>query len=561
MTCGPERPSAQGLRAFDRARQSRIRPLIRDAEDLSGDRLHVGCCRRPERSCHRGPGGPALDHDGLWVLKCQSVDRHPFEALVFPPLPAKPRSCALTSVLDKGLGPGQVRDLVSVASEWMDVVKLGWGSARLTGEKALREKIDVYKAADIAVCTGGTFFELALAQGKVDEFLEAARGLGIGMVEVSNGIHPMSEDDKLSLIRKVRTAGFRVWSEVGKKDPEEDARIGFGERIAAVERELEAGAEKVVLEARESGTVGIYDRSGNPALELIDRMAESVGFDNLVFEAPLKPQQVWMIRHFGSRVNLGNVPAAEAIPLATLRTGLRGDTFADFHLTGVDVYVSTGINGAMEAAERGGVVVLIDALRFSATVTTALASGMRSVKVVATAGECVGDVTAGERGGSKIAHLDHGNSPTELLEHDYRGRELVITSSNGAEVMLTASRGARHVLVGSTLNASAVASAALKLASAEDCPITLLEAGRNNRRAVEDALAAGEIFAAMRGVRLHGRALPTSSGLESDFFFSDSGKNLESLGYGADVRFCAQVDRYDVVPLLRGDTLMVQGDS
>ncbi len=454
----------------------------------------------------------------------------------------------MTSILDKGLGPAETRDLVAVAGEWIDVVKLGWASARLTNGDALREKVAAYQAAGVRVCTGGTFLEVALAQDKVVPFLEAARALQVDMIEVSNGIHPMSDDEKVALIARARAAGFAVWSEVGKKDPEEDAAIGVNDRIAAVERELAAGSEKVVLEARESGTVGIYDQSGQPATELIDRLAADLGIDRLVFEAPKKDQQVWMIRHFGAHVNLGNVPAAEALPLATLRTGLRGDTFADFHLRGIDVFVGMGAAGAMEARDRGGVVVMIDALRASATIVTALASGMASVKVVATPGECVGEVTAGERGGKKLPHCDHGNSPTELLREEYAGKQLVLTTTNGAEVLLTASGPNTRVLVGTTLNAAAVAAAAVRLASAMSAPITLLQAGRNNQAAREDALAASTIFHAMRGVHLHGSGLPTSRGLESDFFRSASGRNLADLGYGEDVSFCARTDVYDVVP-------------
>jgi 2-phosphosulfolactate phosphatase len=366
------------------------------------------------------------------------------------------------------------------------------------------------------------------------------------MVEVSNGIHPMTDASKTDLIRAAVDAGFTVWSEVGRKDPEQDAQMSIGDRIRAAGRELDAGADKIVLEARESGTVGIYDSRGRPATELLDRVAEAIGVDRLVFEAPKKSQQVWMIRHFGPAVNLGNVATDDVIPLATLRTGLRGDTFADFHLGGADVYFDMGVNGAVAARERGGVVVVIDALRFSATVVAALAANMASIKIVASPAECVGEVTAGERGGKKLPHVDHGNSPTELLRHDYAGKQLVLTTTNGAEVLLTASGPDTRVLIGTSLNAAAVADAAVRLA--DGAPITLLAAGRNNRPAVEDSLAAGEILRAMPGVRVHGEPPPTAAALEPEFFASDSGRNLVALGYADDVRFCAQKDRYDVVP-------------
>ena len=478
------------------------------------------------------------------------MDSHPFAFIDYPRLPSKPRATAMTALLDKGLGCGQAADLVASAADWIDVVKLGWASARLQAAPALRDKVALYRAAGIKVCTGGTFLEVAHAQDRVAEFLRAAAELGIEMVEVSNGVHPMSDDDKTGLIGAARAAGFTVWSEVGKKDPEEDARLSISDRIAAVERELAAGAEKVVLEARESGTLGIYDKSGAPAAELLDRIANRIGVERLVFEAPLKAQQVWMIRHFGAEVNLANVATSEAIPLATLRTGLRGDTFADFHLGGVEVFVELGVNGALRAKQRGGVVVVIDALRASATIVTALAAGMRAVKIVATPSECVGEVTAGERGGGKLAHVDHGNSPTELLRCDYTGKELTLTTTNCAEVLLTAAGATTDVLVGTTLNATAVARAATHMAEARGCSVTLLKAGRNNKDAIEDALAAGEILQAMSTYRLHGAAPPTSSVLESEFFSGESGLNLTALGYTKDLHFCAQVDLYDVVPQL-----------
>ena len=116
--------------------------------------------------------------------------QHPFGAIQYPGLPGKPRATAVTSVLDKGLGPSEVRDHVAIAGEWIDVVKLGWATARLTPEAVLREKIQICRAAAVDVCSGGTFLEIAFAQNRVREFLDGARDLGLAMVEVSNGVHP-----------------------------------------------------------------------------------------------------------------------------------------------------------------------------------------------------------------------------------------------------------------------------------------------------------------------------------------------------------------------------------
>jgi phosphosulfolactate synthase (CoM biosynthesis protein A)/phosphosulfolactate phosphohydrolase-like enzyme len=478
-----------------------------------------------------------------------SRELHPFDAIEYPRLPAKPRTTAVTSVLDGGLGPAEARDRVAVAGEWIDVVKLGWATARLTPTATLREKIAIYRSAAIEVCSGGTFLEIAFAQDRVREFLAGARDLGLSMVEVSNGVHPMSEQDKLELIERARAAGFTVWSEVGRKDADEDARIGIDERCTAIERELQAGANKVILEARESGTVGIYDRSGAPAVEMIQRIVERIGTERLVFEAPRKEQQLWMIRSLGPGVNLGNVPPEEALALATLRTGLRGDTFREMHLHGLEIFLGQGVHGALEARERGGVIVMIDALRASATMIAALETGMAAIKPVASPEECMGEVTAGERGGRKLPNCRHNSSPTELMRYNYTGKTLVFTSTNGVECLLSAAGPKSMVLVGSTMNRRAVAGAAGRLARKRGVPITLLMAGRNNQYAIEDALAAGEIARALPEARVHGE-LPSSAALEADFFASASGRNLAALGYADDVRFCAQLDRCEVVPVL-----------
>ena len=140
--------------------------------------------------------------DPLRVLT--SASRHPFGAIDYPAIPAKPRTTALTSLLDGGLGPAEARDRVAIAAAWIDVVKLGWATARLTPAATLREKVQIYRAAGIKTCSGGTFLEIAFAQNRVSEFLDGARDLGLAMVEVSNGVHPMSDEEKLGLIAQAR---------------------------------------------------------------------------------------------------------------------------------------------------------------------------------------------------------------------------------------------------------------------------------------------------------------------------------------------------------------------
>lgn len=485
------------------------------------------------------------------------MGKYAFEEIQYQNLPTKPRNSGLTSILDKGLGIEQACELVEVAGDWIDVIKFGWATARIVPQDILQRKIETYLSAQIQPCMGGTFLEIAYAQGRVDYFFQCCKALGLKMLEVSNGIHPMQQSEKLNLIKSACSAGFIVWSEVGKKNPQEDAQLSLGERVRAIEEELQAGAERIVLEARESGTVGIYNDKGEPVETLLKEIVSHIEVSRLVFEAPRKSQQLWLINKFSHLVNLANIPPDEAISLATLRTGLRSDTFFK-NQQKVKAYLEIGMPGASNARSRGGVVLMIDGLRASATIVTALAMEMSSVKPVMSAEECYGEVTAGEVDGQKLPHAHHGNSPVELLQNDYRNKMLVLATSNGTRCLLTAAGPNTQVLVGTTLNRYAVAQAALRLARESCTPITFLLAGHNDCETIEDVLTAGEILQAMGNSVQPENFIPRlSEKIAEDFIAGESGQRLLSLGYVDDVHFCSKFDLYNVVPILR-DGLLVR---
>lgn len=246
--------------------------------------------------------------------------------LTLPERSAKPRGTGLTHVLDKGLGPSQIADLIETAGRYIDIVKLGWGTAYVT--PGLADKVAQYNAAGIPVCFGGTLLELALKQGRLDELLRLAVDLGMEHIEVSDGTVAMPEEDKLALITRL-AHDFKVLSEVGSKDAE--MVLAPYKWVDAIRREIDAGAWKVVTEGRESGTVGMYHANGHVKEGLLDEIVQAVSSENLLFEAPNKSQQTWFIIHFGADVNLGNIPPDDVISLETLRLGLRSDTLLHFH--------------------------------------------------------------------------------------------------------------------------------------------------------------------------------------------------------------------------------------
>ena len=225
----------------------------------------------------------------------------------------------LTHVLDKGLGPRAWEDVLEVAGDHISIVKLGWGTAAVT--QNLQRKLDVLREKPVVI--GGTFFEIVYAKGELDAYKRWLGELGLSHVEISDGTVDIPREEKLELIADF-ARDFTVLSEVGSKDS--SVEYTAGEWVRWLNEELAAGAWKVITEAREGGTAGIFDSSGGMRTELIGEIAMQVGPANVVFEAPSKAAQTWFIKEFGPSVNLGNIPPDEVIPVATLRLGLRGDT-------------------------------------------------------------------------------------------------------------------------------------------------------------------------------------------------------------------------------------------
>jgi phosphosulfolactate synthase len=227
-------------------------------------------------------------------------------------------------VLDKGLGLRQVEDLLSTASDYIDIVKFGWGTGYLT--QNIEAKIAAYRSAGIATCFGGTLLELALIQNRFDECRRQLRRLGLTHVELSTGIITLTPEERARYIR-ILARDFIVLSEVGSKDAQNImAPYRWVEQTQA---DIAAGSWRVICEARESGTVGIYHSTGEVKAGLIEELVAKVEPSRLLFEAPQKAQQAWLVQKFGSNVNLGNIPTTDVIALETIRVGLRADTMAD----------------------------------------------------------------------------------------------------------------------------------------------------------------------------------------------------------------------------------------
>jgi phosphosulfolactate synthase len=238
----------------------------------------------------------------------------------------KPRERGWTMVIDKGLGLHVIDDLLQAAARAIDVVKLTFGTSAFFDYDLLKEKVRTITAHGVDCMPGGTFQEVAVWQGTLERYLDRARELGFSAVEVSDGTIEMDPRTRQETIRKAVKAGFRVLSEVGKKDPNDAQPMAV--LADQVNADLDHGAFMVIMEAREAGKgVGIYDASGLPKEAEIDAFLAGVRDPNrILWEAPLGSQQRYLVLRFGANVNLGNVAPEDILALEALRCGLRGDT-------------------------------------------------------------------------------------------------------------------------------------------------------------------------------------------------------------------------------------------
>lgn len=282
------------------------------------------CCHRPLSHLANefswfSPSGAVIP---FLVSRVNDNGSHPlYELFSDPERTRRPREAGITHVLDKGMSVADIESLLEVAAGWVDIIKFGWGTSVVV--ENLEIKIDACAERGVDIYCGGSLFELALQRGRLDEYVAYLKDRGIRLIEISDGVIALPAEEKLRHIERL-ARDFKVLSEVGSKDSE--VVVAPSRWVKQIKEELEAGAWKVITEGRESGTVGLYRGSGEIRTGLIDEIESQIDTARLMFEAPQKAQQVWLIKHFGPNVNLGNIPPGEVIALETMRQGLRADT-------------------------------------------------------------------------------------------------------------------------------------------------------------------------------------------------------------------------------------------
>jgi phosphosulfolactate synthase len=239
-----------------------------------------------------------------------------------------PRKSGLTMVIDKGLGRVATADLLEIAGDLIDHWKCTFGTSAFIPADVLRRKLLSLTSRGILTYPGGTLLEVAIVRGSCRTFMRHAHMLGFSAVEISDGTIPLPQHRRRNVIRCALDHGLTPITEVGKKDPAlQPTAIELAEQAL---QDLEWGAAYVTVESRESGKgIGIYDDHGAVRADAVAAICERMGsqVDRLIWEAPLKKQQAYLIQQFGPNVSLGNIPPGEVLALEALRTGLRFETF------------------------------------------------------------------------------------------------------------------------------------------------------------------------------------------------------------------------------------------
>ena len=239
----------------------------------------------------------------------------------------KPRQHGITMVNDTGRGLTETRDNLVISGHLTDLWKFSFGTSAFMEKKVLQEKLELLNDSRVLTFPGGTLLEVALVEHHCRVYMHRARKLGFTAVEISDGTISIPRFRRRNIINCALDADLVPITEVGKKDPK---RQPTAEQLAEEALEdLEWGARWVIVEGRESGIgIGIFDEHGHVEENEVDKLTEIAGdsVDRLIWEAPLRTQQSFLIERFGSNVNIGNVDCNEILALEALRNGLRFET-------------------------------------------------------------------------------------------------------------------------------------------------------------------------------------------------------------------------------------------
>ncbi len=234
---------------------------------------------------------------------------------------------ALTTPFDPGYDPDTLESHLDQSAHLMAGLKISMACWMIADERATRRKVAAARAHHVHACTGGGPFEVAVAQGQLEAYLDLCADIGVSRIECGEGFTELKGNPR-EIVRLAEERGLEVQYEMGKKHEGPFNQESLEDTIARGHAWLDAGAVELIVEARESASgVGLFGIDGSLNAAFADRFAKGFGLDVATFEAPNKPSQFALLGHFGNRVRLSNVRLEELLRVEIYRRGLHSDAF------------------------------------------------------------------------------------------------------------------------------------------------------------------------------------------------------------------------------------------
>jgi phosphosulfolactate synthase len=231
------------------------------------------------------------------------------------------------SPFDPGYDPVTLESHLEQSRHLMSILKVSMACWQIADEASTRRKVAAAKRLGVPTTTGGGPFEVAVAQGAVQEYLDLCADIGFSRIECGEGFTEMNLSAGQA-VRMIKERGMEVQFELGKKHDGAFTTTIVDGLVAQGREWLDAGAVQLVVEGRESAKgVGLFDDDGNFNGAFADRFADAFGLETVVFEAPNKPSQFALLDHFGPEVHLCNVRLEEVLRVEIYRRGLHSDAF------------------------------------------------------------------------------------------------------------------------------------------------------------------------------------------------------------------------------------------
>ncbi len=237
-----------------------------------------------------------------------------------------------TSPFDPGYDYATLASHLEQSSHLMSILKISMACWMIANESVTRRKIAAAKKYKVPTTTGGGPFEVAVAQGRLLDYLDLCADVGVTRIECGEGFTEMKLKPR-DVIGLANERGLEVQFELGKKHEGAFTADIINGLLDQGKRWLDAGAVQLVVEARESAKgVGLFDDNGKFNPKFADRFATTFGHEIVMFEAPNKPSQFALLDHFGREVHLCNVRLEEVLRVEIYRRGLHSDAFEKANL-------------------------------------------------------------------------------------------------------------------------------------------------------------------------------------------------------------------------------------